>query len=74
MHFRLRRKRIGPAPLRDLPHFTGDSTRTLAVAADAQSLAAIPRLRRPLRPELADESPPALTARRLSAGTDGVGG
>ena len=46
----------------------------MAVAAGAQDLAAMPHLRRPLRPELADEKPPALTRRRLSAGIDGVGG
>ena len=63
-----------PRPLRDLPHFTGASTRTLALAAGAQSLAAVPLSRRPLRPDPADESPPALVGRRLSAGADGVGG
>ena len=63
-----------PRPLRDLPHFTGDSTRALALAVGAQDLAAMPLSRRPLRPELADENPPALALRRLSAGADGVGG
>ena len=62
-----------PPPPRP-PPFTGANTRTLALAAGAQDLAAIPFLRRPLRPDLADEAPPALTRRRLSAGIDGVGG
>ena len=46
----------------------------MALAAGAQSLAAAPLLRRPLRPEPADENPSALTERRLGVGADGVGG
>ena len=68
----LQRQLIGPVPLRT--PITGDSTWALTLAADAQTLAAMPLLRRPLRPELSVESPPALTDRRLSAGADGVGG
>ena len=52
---------------------TGDSTWALALAAGARSLTAAPLLRRPLRPDPADKSPPALVLRRLSAGADGVG-
>ena len=49
----LRRCPIGPAPLRT-PN-AGDSTWALALAAGAQSLAAVPFSRRPLRPDPADE-------------------
>ena len=44
------------------------------VAAGAQNLATAPLSRRPLRPDPADEKPPALALRRLGAGADGVGG
>ena len=53
-----------PRPLRT--PITGDSTWALALAAGAQNLAAVPLSRRPLRPDPADETPPALTLRRLS--------
>ena len=67
----LRRQPIGPAPLRT--PITGDSTWTLALAAGARTLAATPFPRRPLRPDPADEKPPALARRRLGVGADGVG-
>ena len=51
----------------------GANTRTLALAAGAQDLAAVPLLRRPLRPDPADETPSALVRRRLGVGVDGVG-
>ena len=60
----LRRQLIGPVPLRT--PITGDSTWALTLAADAQTLAAMPLLRRPLRPDPADKKPPALALRRLS--------
>ena len=61
-----------PPPPRP-PPFTGANTRTLALAAGAQGLAAVPLLRRPLRPGSADETPSALVRRCLGVRVDGVG-
>ena len=61
-----------PPPPRP-PPFTGANTRTLALAAGAQDLAAVRLLRRPLRPDPADEKPSALVRRRLGVGVDCVG-
>ena len=73
MHFRLRRKHIGPAPSETSPIYGGQHPGVGGRGRRARSRGR-PLLRRPLRPERASEKPSALVGRRLSAGVDGVGG